>query len=213
MNSILRSLGLVLLLVCAATQVSAGEFLSPDAIVASDKQLFVACDTGRQVLCLDLAGHQISKIPIPLPVSGLALSRDQSILFVTCAGPESKICLIETRRLKIVRTICAGHLARAPVLSPDGGTLYVCDQFEDEVSVIGLKNGECREQGGDKRNGNGAGVRPTRAQRCDLELALRPTARFETNSHPTESLSEFLRPQRSCTFLRPRTAALRGRHS
>jgi len=35
-----------------------------------------------------------------------------------------------------------------------------------------------------------------RTQRCDLELALRPTARFETNSHPTVSLSEFLRPLR-----------------
>ena len=68
MNSILRSLGLVLLLVCAAAQVSAGECLSPDAIVASDKQLFVACDTGKQVLVSGLGGA--SDIENPFAVAG-----------------------------------------------------------------------------------------------------------------------------------------------
>jgi DNA-binding beta-propeller fold protein YncE len=127
MNSIPRSLGLVLLLVRVVVQVSEGECLSPDAIVASDKQLFIACETGRQVLCLDLAGGQISKVSMPLPVSGLALSRDQSTLFVTCAGPESKICIMDTRWPRIVGTIRVGPTARAPVSSPDGGSLYVCD--------------------------------------------------------------------------------------
>jgi hypothetical protein len=152
MNSIPRSLGLVLLLVRVVVQVSEGECLSPDAIVASDKQLFIACETGRQVLCLDLAAHQTTKVSMPLPVSGLALSRDYSTLFVTCAGPESKVCLVDTRRMKIVGTIRVGHTARAPVLSPDGGTLYVCDQFEDEVSVIDLM-GLAGGSGGRKEDG------------------------------------------------------------
>ena len=103
-----------------------------------DTQFFIACETGCRVLCLDVAGRPISNISMPLPASGLALSPDHSTLFVTCAGPESKVCVVDTRRLKIIRTFPAGHKAGAPVLSPDGRTLYVCDQFDDDVTVIDL---------------------------------------------------------------------------
>jgi DNA-binding beta-propeller fold protein YncE len=85
-----------------------------------------------------LSGGNITSIAVPLPPSGLAFSRDYSELFVTCAAPESKICIIDTRRLKIVGTTPAGHTATAPVLSADGRTLYVCNQFDNDVSVIEL---------------------------------------------------------------------------
>jgi YVTN family beta-propeller protein len=75
---------------------------------------------------------------MPAPPSGLTLSADDSTLYVTCASPESKICVVDTARKKITSTLPAGHTARSPVLSPDGRTLYVCNQFNNDISVIDL---------------------------------------------------------------------------
>ena len=111
-------------------------YLSPIAMAGTDKQLFVACGSGNCVLSVDLTNRKVSTISVPLPPSGLALSRDNSKLFVTCAGPDSEVCVIDIRRRKIVGTIPVGHTATAPVLSADGRTLYVCNQFENEVSVV-----------------------------------------------------------------------------
>jgi YVTN family beta-propeller protein len=68
----------------------------------------------------------------------LALSPDNTRLFVTCAAPESKVCIVNVARRKIVSSIPAGHTALAPVISPDGKTLFVCNQFNNDVSVIDL---------------------------------------------------------------------------
>ena len=114
-------------------------------MAGTDKQLFVACGSGNCVLSVDLTNRKVSTISVPLPPSGLALSRDNSKLFVTCAGPDSEVCVIDIRRRKIVGTIPVGHTATAPVLSADGRTLYVCNQFENEVSVVEV-GGESRER-------------------------------------------------------------------
>ncbi len=75
---------------------------------------------------------------MPEPPLGLALSADDKQLYVTCAAPESKVCIVNVAKRKIVETIPAGHTAMAPVLSPDGKTLYVCSRFNNSISVIDL---------------------------------------------------------------------------
>ena len=75
---------------------------------------------------------------MPEPPSGLALSADDKRLYVTCAAPESKVCIVDVSKPAIGETILAGYTAMAPVLSPDGKTLYVCNRFNNDVSVIDL---------------------------------------------------------------------------
>jgi DNA-binding beta-propeller fold protein YncE len=75
---------------------------------------------------------------MPESPSGLALSADGRRLYVTCAAPESKVCIVDVQKLKIIGAIPAGHTAMAPVISPDGKTLFVCNQFNNDVSVIDL---------------------------------------------------------------------------
>jgi YVTN family beta-propeller protein len=48
------------------------------------------------------------------------------------------VCVVDRLKLKVIETISAGHTATAPVLSPDGRTLYVCNRFNNDVSVIDL---------------------------------------------------------------------------
>jgi YVTN family beta-propeller protein len=69
---------------------------------------------------------------------GLALSSDDKQLFVTCAAPESRVCIVDVAKRKIVTTIRAGHTAMAPVLGPDGKTLYVCNRFNNSIGVVDL---------------------------------------------------------------------------
>jgi YVTN family beta-propeller protein len=115
--------------------------LSPTAVVASSdgKALYLACATSNCVLRFDVAEQKISdSITMPEPPSGLALSADGRRLYVACAATESKVCIVDLAQHKIAGTIPVGHTAMAPVISPDGKTLYVCNRFNNDVSVIDL---------------------------------------------------------------------------
>jgi YVTN family beta-propeller protein len=115
------------------------DYLSPVALVAAPdgNRLFIACATANQVLVFDPAGSRvINGIPFPYPPSGLTLSPDGARLYVTCAAPQSSIRVLEVSSGKTLAAIPAGHTAMAPVISPDGKTLFVCNRFNNDVSVI-----------------------------------------------------------------------------
>jgi YVTN family beta-propeller protein len=125
------------------TQVSANapEYLSPAAlaIAPDEKVLFIGCAIADQVLFFDLGRRQITqRIKVPGSPLGLALSRDGRRLHVTCAAPESAVCIVDTASGQITSRIPAGYHAQSPVLSPDERTLYVCNRFNNDVSVINL---------------------------------------------------------------------------
>ncbi|MBI5396574.1 MAG: beta-propeller fold lactonase family protein [Verrucomicrobia bacterium] len=122
----------------------ASDYLSPEALVASPdgKTLYVACETGNLVMALDTASGKATRLSVPASPSGLALSADGARLYVTCAAPVSTICVVEAASGKILDKIPAGHTTVAPVLSPDGKTLYVCDRFNNAVGVVDLASGK-----------------------------------------------------------------------
>ena len=78
-------------------------------------------------------------IALPSPPLGLVLSGDQTRLLVTCAAPASQVCVVDLAQQRVTATYRAGHTAMGPVLSPDGKTLYVCNRFDDSVSIIDLE--------------------------------------------------------------------------
>ena len=121
-------------------------YVSPSALVATrdGKRLFIACATANQVATFDTASakvtHCLKVDPCPL---GLALSQDGSRLYVACAGPASTVCVVDVAAAqpRIVQRIPTGHTAMAPLLSPDDKRLYVCNRFDNDVSVIDLPTG------------------------------------------------------------------------
>jgi DNA-binding beta-propeller fold protein YncE len=119
---------------------STGYLASTALAAAGDgKTLFIACSNTRQILYWDATTQKIiHSITLPQPPTGLALSQDNTRLYITCAAPESQVCVIDVVRHKIIETFFTGHTAQAPVLSPDGQTLYVCNQFNNDVNVIDL---------------------------------------------------------------------------
>ncbi|MHC4511688.1 MAG: YncE family protein, partial [Planctomycetota bacterium] len=51
---------------------------------------------------------------------------------------------MDTRAAKVLRTLPAGHTPTAPVLSPDGELLYVCNRFDNTVTVVNTEDGKER---------------------------------------------------------------------
>jgi mono/diheme cytochrome c family protein len=125
--------------------------LAPAALAASrDGQiLYVVCAVAEQVLVFNTAQRQITKrFALPGAPSGLVLSPDGSRMFVTCAGPAGQVCVVDTASGKVLQTLAAGHTPLSPVLSSDAKTLFVCDRFNDAVSLFDLRQGQevCRIQ-------------------------------------------------------------------
>ncbi len=117
-------------------------YLSPTAISASPdgKRLYIAGATANQVVVYDIAEREaIHRIDVPSSPSGLALSSDGQQLYVTCAAPKSKVCIISTASGKVSASFPAGHTAMAPILSPSGKLLYVCNRFNDAVEIFDLE--------------------------------------------------------------------------
>jgi YVTN family beta-propeller protein len=116
-------------------------YLSPTALAAASdgKTLFIACATANQVAMFDTGAAKVNRVVnVPESPLGFALSGDGKQLYVTCAAPESRVCIVDVASAKVVANIPAGHTAMAPVLSPDGRTLYICNRFDNEVAFIDL---------------------------------------------------------------------------
>src|ERR1035437_1348598 len=103
-------------------------YLSPTALRATKdgRTLFIACATANRILRFDSTSRSVlDSIRVPGSPLGLALSADDTRLFVTCAAPESRVCIVDAVKCIVAGSIPAGHTAMAPVLSQDSRTLYV----------------------------------------------------------------------------------------
>jgi len=119
------------------------EYLSPLVLVADNegKKLYVAEATANQIAVFDIAAGKVKKvIPLPDPPSGLALAPSGQILYVTGAVPDGRIHVVNLKTGGIHSILTGGHTPNAPVVSPDGETLYVCNQFNNNVTVIDLES-------------------------------------------------------------------------
>ena len=123
----------------------AADYISPIAVAASrdGKRIYVAEATAKRVATVDLeTGMPVAACPLPLEPSGLALTPDGSRLVVTAGGADGKVYLIDPVKNSVAGSFPAGHTPMAPVVSPDGRTLYICNRFNNEVKVIDLATGK-----------------------------------------------------------------------
>mgnify|MGYP001038870177 CR=1 FL=1 len=124
---------------------AAEKYLSPTALVADNQgeKIYIAEADAKQIAVFDTAATKVTQtITVPAEPTGLALTGDGELLYVTCAGPRGKVCVIDTSSGKLLRTLAAGHTPTAPVLSPDGEFLYVCNRFDNDVWVINTRKGK-----------------------------------------------------------------------
>jgi len=115
--------------------------------------VYVGCYDGRRVLVVDLERRAVVRsMRTPGAVTSLAFSPQEKLLCATCwaedrsvtsRGPEpfrsDCVVLIDTAQWRRAAVLPAGHGPLAAVVSPDGGRLYVCSRFDNELLVIDLR--------------------------------------------------------------------------
>ncbi len=110
------------------------------AISRNGESLYVACAAAGQELVFDIGQRRIRRrVALPGGPSGLVVSSDGRRQVVTCAGPASQVCVLDTASGRVMQTLAAGHTALSPVLSTDESTLFVCNRFNDAVSAFDLR--------------------------------------------------------------------------
>ena len=122
-----------------------GKHLGPCALVPSKdgKILYVANADAKQVSFVDIdSGESTRSISMPGEPTGLTLSADGRELYVTCAATRSSVLVIDVAFGKIKADIPVGHTACGPTVTPDGKRLYVCNRFDNDVSVLDLRTNQ-----------------------------------------------------------------------
>ncbi|MCZ6792806.1 MAG: c-type cytochrome [Planctomycetota bacterium] len=112
------------------------------AVDSSGRHVYVADETGSRLIHVDTTqGDVRRRIPLPARPTGIALEPRKNRLYVTTAGTSGQVLVVDLERAEVAEVCRAGHTPMAPVLSEDGSILYVCNRFEDSLSVIDLGSG------------------------------------------------------------------------
>jgi YVTN family beta-propeller protein len=125
------------------TSHAAEKYLSPAALVAdgSGETIYIAEADANQIAVFDTNTSKVTTtIKVPAEPTGLALTGDGAALYVTCGGSKGCIGVIDPQNAKLLCTLPAGHTPIAPVLSPDGRFLYICNRFDNNITVISTRD-------------------------------------------------------------------------
>jgi len=134
---------LLLILSFTACSYEGKQTMSPTQIVTSKTQhkLFVADETANCITIIDLENATVSEhIKLDGKPGGLVLSADETKLFVTLAIPQGRLLEIDIATKKVTRSLKVGHTPLAPVITTDGQSLYLSNQFNNNISKINLSS-------------------------------------------------------------------------
>lgn len=125
-----------------ASDISKLNYSSPVELISgkNNRHIYIAEKTANSIAVFDIDACKIlKKIKLPLSPSGLALAKNGRDLYVTGSAPEGQVFIIDLNNYKVKHHITVGHSPNAPVVSPDGKTLYVSNRFDNTISVINLR--------------------------------------------------------------------------
>ncbi len=142
-----RFLVVLLSVICVSMTLGAGTFaadddgstpLSPCLLAASDDgKVYVAETTACQVAIFDIqSGKVLDTLSFPAPPTGIALSPDETTLYVTTGTPEGILYFVSVEEQTILDSVNVGYGACSPVVRPDGERVYVCNRYENDISVV-----------------------------------------------------------------------------
>lgn len=124
------------------------KYLSPSSMTVSpdEKLIYVGAKTAKQVLVFSVSSNSVVKsFYMPNEPTGIAVSKDGSRLYVTCASerwPNGMVCIVNASSGVVEKRVAVGHMARSPVLSPDEKMLYVCNWLENTISFVNVAIGK-----------------------------------------------------------------------
>lgn len=115
-------------------------YQSPLALAASPDgaTLYVCANTANRVVLVNTASGEVSgEFQTPEPPTGILVHSAGAPIYVTTGTPNGQIHAFAPDG-ELLYSIPAGHTPMAPVLTPDGATLIVCNRFESTVALFDL---------------------------------------------------------------------------
>lgn len=142
-NLIVIRMGFLYLLLWLTSIVGADTYLSPIDVCAKPdgSTVYVAQLTAGKVAVFDTASESVRQdivLPTPNQASGLTISPDAARLYITVSDANGKVYVVSTASNTVIDTISVGHTPVSPVVSPDGTTLFVCNRFDNSISMVDL---------------------------------------------------------------------------
>jgi len=106
-------------------------YLSPSDIVVSEdgSVLYIACAADDSIQVFDVDKEKVSSRIEAEGARQIALSSDNARLYAVCGEFSGKLLEMDPTTGKTLRSLPVGHMPMAPVISPDGKTLYFCNRF------------------------------------------------------------------------------------
>ena len=93
---------------------------------SNGKVAYATATTGKAIIAFDMATDTVkTTISLPDDPTGIAISKDDSTLFVTAGVVEGKLLVIDAKTGKVTKTIPVGHSPVAPVVTKDMKTVYL----------------------------------------------------------------------------------------
>ena len=141
------------ILFAAEREVSYMEY-APCAVAASmdGSNIYVACERQNAIWVLKRDSNKYIKdyeIKVPGCPNGIAISNAGDFLFATCGCSEGKLVSIDLHSRNVISSVSAGHTPMAPVLTPDGKSLYLCSRYTNSILKFGVSSGALVRMGND----------------------------------------------------------------
>lgn len=117
-------------------------YRSPFTVAATTdgSYLYVAEYTANRLAVVDFAKGQVQQeISLPGSPSGVAVSPDGKLLYVTIAEAQGKVTVIDSGTGKVQGyPYLVGHTPMSPVLDAASNILFVCNRFSNSISILDL---------------------------------------------------------------------------
>jgi DNA-binding beta-propeller fold protein YncE len=114
----------------------AADYKGPSALIASadGATLYVLNQDANEIALVSTTERAVTKaFPVPNHPNGMALSPDGKTLAVTCGDDYGVVVLVNAADGKEIAKAKTGHFPCAPVFTPDGKRLFVCNRFNATV--------------------------------------------------------------------------------
>ncbi len=124
------------------------KYLSPESIhFAPDGKLLIGCRTGKILKILDAKAQPLADIEMSGFISSFAISQDSKLAYVTIQAPEGSCAVVDLTTYKVIKEFPVGHMPRASLISNDGKTLYIINEFANEIIAFDINTFEKKSMG------------------------------------------------------------------
>jgi len=134
----------LLVVTASRAEEATGRYLGPWQVRAAPDgaTVFVLCKDAAKMAVIDVASQQVIRwFSVPADPHDFVISSDGKVIYVVAGVSHGIVAEIKSDDGAPIRQIPVGHTPGGLALSKDGHRMYVCNRFDNTVSVVDLASG------------------------------------------------------------------------